>query len=101
MRLPATNCLLAYSGVGVNTLKWAIGPAAVAIVLVALCQSDAYGYIDPGTGSYLLQLLIAGVLGSLFAIKVYWGKLKAFFFSRFAKTSTPPEEGAGHADGDE
>jgi hypothetical protein len=57
---------------------------ALALV-VAVLNVPAYGYLDPGSWSYVFQLLIAGVLGGLFAIKVYWTKVKAFFFSRFAK----------------
>jgi hypothetical protein len=36
-------------------------------------------YLDPGSGSYLLQLLIAGLLGSAFVIRASWGKIKAYF----------------------
>ena len=43
-------------------------------------------YIDPGTGSYLIQLLIASILGSLFALKTYWRKIKAFIGAKFAKS---------------
>jgi hypothetical protein len=31
--------------------------------------SNAHAYIDPGTGSFLLQALIAAVIGFMFAIK--------------------------------
>jgi len=59
-------------------------PLACALVLTALVPA-AHAYLDPGTGSYLLQLLIAGVLGGLFAVKVYWTNVKTFFLSRFHK----------------
>ena len=36
-------------------------------------------YIDPGSGSYLVQMIIAGILGSLFFIKNAWAKVKDFF----------------------
>jgi len=36
-------------------------------------------YLDPGSGSTLLQLLIAGLLGSLFLIKLYWKKVISIF----------------------
>jgi len=36
-------------------------------------------YLDPGSGSYLLQLLIAGILGALFALRLYWKRIKGFF----------------------
>ena len=38
--------------------------------------NPAYAYLDAGTGSMILQLLIAGVAGALVMIKVYWYKLK-------------------------
>lgn len=36
-------------------------------------------YLDPGSGSFLIQLLIAGLVGLGFAIKASWGKIKRFF----------------------
>jgi hypothetical protein len=36
-------------------------------------------YLDPGSGSFLLQILLAALLGSAFAIKMYWKKIKSFF----------------------
>lgn len=36
-------------------------------------------YIDPGSGSYLIQAIIAAVLGALFYFKTIWWKLKSFF----------------------
>jgi hypothetical protein len=38
----------------------------------------AYGYLDPGTGSYILQLLIGGLLGGLFAVGLFWKRVLAF-----------------------
>lgn len=35
-------------------------------------------YIDPGSGSLLLQAVIAVVLGAAYTIKVYWKKIVAF-----------------------
>lgn len=42
-------------------------------------------YIDPGSGSYLVQMIIAAVLGALFYIKHIWWRIKAFF-TRGGKT---------------
>lgn len=36
-------------------------------------------YLDPGSGSFLLQLLIAAVLGLLVAIRASWSKIKGWF----------------------
>ena len=50
-------------------------------------------YLDPGSGSYLLQLLIAGLLGSLFVVRASWSKIKSFFRGLFSrKEETPPDD---------
>ena len=36
-------------------------------------------YLDPGSGSFLLQLAIAAVLGLAVALRAYWGKIKGWF----------------------
>ncbi|HWK06150.1 MAG TPA: hypothetical protein VNS58_21060 [Puia sp.] len=36
-------------------------------------------YIDPGSGSYLIQAIIAAVVGGLFYIKSGWLRIKSFF----------------------
>lgn len=38
-----------------------------------------YAYLDPGSGSYFLQLLIASLMGGLFALGVFRKKVIAFF----------------------
>lgn len=45
-------------------------------------------YLDPGSGSYIFQILLAGLVGSLFAIKLYWRKIISFF----KKTDSELEE---------
>ena len=36
-------------------------------------------YIDPGSGSYLVQVIIAAVLGIAFYFKNFWRWVKTFF----------------------
>ena len=36
-------------------------------------------YIDPGSGSYLVQVIIAAVLGAGFFFRNSWYKIKSFF----------------------
>jgi len=49
-------------------------------------------YLDPGSGSYLLQLLIASALGAAFAVRLYWTRIKAFFTGRFGSSEGEDEE---------
>ncbi|MBN2531608.1 MAG: hypothetical protein JXB88_01885 [Spirochaetales bacterium] len=51
----------------------------MSLILFMTIPTMAFGYIDPGTGSYLLQILIASLLGSLLALKIFWQKVKTFF----------------------
>jgi hypothetical protein len=36
-------------------------------------------YIDPGSGSYLVQAIIAAVLGGMFYVKQKWISIKSYF----------------------
>jgi hypothetical protein len=49
-------------------------------------------YLDPGSGSYLLQLLIAGLLGALFMLRGYWGRVKNSILRLFGKAPADAEE---------
>lgn len=53
--------------------------------------NPAYAYLDPGTDSYLFQLLIAGGLGMAFSIKLFWRQIihRIQFFTPFGKK--PPD----------
>lgn len=42
-------------------------------------------YIDAGTGTLIVQFLIAGALAGLLMMRVFWGKVKAFFAKLFSK----------------
>ncbi len=37
------------------------------------------GYIDPGTGSIILQAIAAGVVGGAVAVKLFWHRIINFF----------------------
>lgn len=42
-------------------------------------------YIDPGSGSLIFQIILAGFLGGVYAVKLYWKKIKDFFNSVLSK----------------
>lgn len=51
----------------------------LAAMLLIGSAGTSHAYLDPGTGSILLQSLIAGVVGGMVVIKMYWRKVKTFF----------------------
>ena len=54
---------------------------AMAIALM-LTATPALAYIDPGTGSFLLQGIIAAVIGAGVTIKLFWHRIKAALGSK-------------------
>jgi hypothetical protein len=51
-----------------------------------------FAYLDPGTGSYLLQLALAGLLGASYAVKHFWARIKGLF-SRSSTSATDDARG--------
>jgi len=47
-----------------------------ATILLLLMFTDAVAYLDPGTGSMLLQVILGGIAAIGVAIKLYWHKLR-------------------------
>ena len=47
--------------------------------ILLLPTHDVPAYLDPGTGSFLVQLLIGGIVGGIVLLKAYWTKIRAFF----------------------
>ena len=45
----------------------------------------SYAYLDPGSGSYFLQIIIGVFLGAAFTIKLYWRRILAFFSNLFSR----------------
>jgi hypothetical protein len=68
--------------------------ASLAVVIVGI--SPASAYIDPGTGSMLLQLLAAGVVGTVFYLRRWGAVITAWLFGRQGRegderTEDPPK----------
>ena len=57
--------------------------ALLALFHIALPQI-VYAYLDPGTGSYLIQVVIAALLGGLYAVKLFWKNIKTFIKNIFS-----------------
>lgn len=62
---------------------------------LVIATGPAHAYLDPGTGSILLQGLIAAVAGGLVAARLYWSKVKQFFsFARRKDGGSDGDAGA-------
>jgi hypothetical protein len=65
---------------------------AIYILILSFAGSEqAYAYLDPGTGSIVLQTVIAAIFGSLFAIKMFWHRIVATFKKLTGQPTNPTE----------
>lgn len=51
--------------------------SSIAVFTLTVTVRPAYAYIDLGSGSYMIQMILASVFASLFGIKVFWHRLVA------------------------
>jgi len=51
----------------------------LSLILLLSTAGPAAAYLDPGTGSFMIQLLIGFFAAVFFGAKRYWQRLKSFF----------------------
>lgn len=54
---------------------------------LVVASKPTYAYLDPGTGSYIIQILIATLAGSAYIIATSWQRIKTFFSNLLSKLS--------------
>lgn len=61
----------------------------VKILIYLLCliamPSKAFAYLDPGTGSIILQAILGFIAASIATISIYWTKFKTIIYKIFNK----------------
>jgi hypothetical protein len=62
---------------------------ALPLAALLLLTEPAHAYLDPGTGSLLLQGLIAGAAAASVAVGAYWARIRAFFSPKSEPSSEP------------
>lgn len=50
-----------------------------ALAIYAASMGSAFAYLDPGTGSIIVQGVIGAIAGGLVVGRMYWAKVKSFF----------------------
>lgn len=49
----------------------------IALLLVLSFEKDCLAYLDPGTGSYLFQVFVAGIIGVSFILRSKLAAIRA------------------------
>ena len=68
-------------------------------IFLSLFATEAHAYIDPGTGSMIIQMLIGAFAATYLFFKSFWSRIKSFF-SR-STTDTVSKETVDGKDDDE
>lgn len=58
---------------------------SVVLLVLSASAGHAQGYLDPGSGSYILQALASLFIVGVFVLRGYWQKLKVKFQRHTAK----------------
>lgn len=67
-------------------------PVALAVLFFGMSARGAHAYLDAGTGSMILQILLGGLAGLAIAGKLYWYKLLSLVGLRSETVGEPSEE---------
>ena len=59
--------------------------AVVSSLILLASTSNAYAYIDPGSSSMFIQVIVGVLVGLGITIKIYWEKIKFKLFSKYKK----------------
>jgi len=66
----------------VKQTQLSLRPLALLVLGFFLLPLNGYGYIDLGSGSYIIQLIIAAFVGITFSLKIYWKKIRSLFSNK-------------------
>jgi len=55
------------------------------LLFLLLFPMNIFAYLDPGTGSYIIQIVFASLFGAIFILKNFWNHVKRFLASLFLK----------------
>lgn len=63
------------------------------LMWLGISVEPAHAYLDPGAGSFVIQLLLAGMLTVGASIKMFWQQIKTFWRETILRHDPPPPNG--------
>ena len=73
--MTTTNAEGSYRAGGLWILRGVLVASAVSIA----APETAQAYLDPATGSMIIQIISGTVLGAILVVKTYWRRIKGYF----------------------
>lgn len=77
----------------INFLSKFISSAAITAIVA---PHLSFAYIDPGTGSFIVQAVLGVIFGASLALRIFWRKIWIFFKKVFrirTKKDIPSDDG--------
>ncbi|MHB1415468.1 MAG: hypothetical protein ACYC1C_09460 [Chloroflexota bacterium] len=76
-------------------LRLLITLLSVGTIFAVVCPTSAFAYLDPGTSSYVVQMLVAGLLGGAVALKMFWRNVRLYLTNLMSRGQQPGGKGVG------
>ena len=65
--------------------------ALLVAFMLLLFPQEGYAYLDPGSGSLVVQAILAAFFALTLTIKLYWRRIKGFLTNAFSQSRQPEE----------
>lgn len=67
---------------------------STAVLACTVLAAPSHAYLDPGTGSIILQSILAGVAVAMGVVRLYWYRLKSFFSGKTSESESSDSKDA-------
>lgn len=68
-----------------------------ALIALGFFSTSAHAYLDPGTGSLILQAVLGTIAAASVAIGAFWNRIRVFL-ERFRRGGKPESPAAGESE---
>ena len=75
-----------------------LGLVGALLVVLAATAPSAHAYIDPGSSSFIIQILFGALAAAGLAIATFWRRLRLFFGRLFGRGPSEDESSETGAD---
>lgn len=55
------------------------------IIFLIFFSKNTYAYLDPGSGNYILQIIVAFFASIFISLKIFWGKITFYYYKIIGK----------------
>lgn len=62
--------------------------ASFTMICLPIIPNQVHNYLDPGTGSLIIQFLVGTLIGGLVVVKIYWQRINLYIKKVFSRTKS-------------